>query len=104
MGILKGRLDRLLREKAHRPYFPHNTSHWLGLDVHDIGPVSSADRSPKLVPGVVMTVEPGIYFLPRDRSVPREFRGIGVRIEDDVLITKKGAEVLTSAPKDLLEL
>lgn len=76
-------------------YFMHNTSHWLGLDVHDTGAYRAGGAWRKLEPGMVLTVEPGIYIAPDADYVPQEYRGIGVRIEDDVLITEKGVHVLT---------
>ena len=84
---------------------PHGTSHWLGLDVHDCSAAQSGDEPHALAPGMALTVEPGIYIPPQQRSVAAKWRGIGVRIEDDVLITADGAEVLTEdAPKDIVEI
>ncbi|AFJ45792.1 Xaa-Pro aminopeptidase [Shimwellia blattae] len=94
LGILCGDVDTLVAENAHRPYFMHGLSHWLGLDVHDVGEYGP-DRSRILEPGMVLTVEPGLYIAP-DADVPAEFRGIGIRIEDDIVITENGNEVLTS--------
>ena len=95
LGILKGEIDQLITDNAHRPYFMHGLSHWLGLDVHDVG-VYGADRSRVLEPGMVLTVEPGLYIAP-DADVPAEYRGIGIRIEDDILITEDGNENLTAS-------
>ncbi|WP_318377521.1 Xaa-Pro aminopeptidase [Enterobacter sp.] len=95
LGILKGEIDQLIADNAHRPFFMHGLSHWLGLDVHDVG-VYGADRSRVLEPGMVITVEPGLYIAP-DAEVPEEYRGIGVRIEDDILITEDGNENLTAS-------
>ncbi|WJD49658.1 Xaa-Pro aminopeptidase [Enterobacter sp. PGRG2] len=95
LGILKGEIDQLIADNAHRPFFMHGLSHWLGLDVHDVG-VYGADRSRVLEPGMVITVEPGLYIAP-DADVPEEYRGIGVRIEDDILITEDGNENLTAS-------
>ncbi|AYN28974.1 Xaa-Pro aminopeptidase [Buttiauxella sp. 3AFRM03] len=95
LGILHGDVDKLIAENAHRPFFMHGLSHWLGLDVHDVG-VYGADRSRKLEPGMVITVEPGLYIAP-DADVPAEYRGIGIRIEDDILITATGNENLTAS-------
>jgi Xaa-Pro aminopeptidase len=79
----------------------HRTGHWLGLDVHDVGDYKVGDEWRVLEPGMVMTIEPGIYLPAGARGVPRRFRNIGVRIEDDVVVTKRGAEVLTARiPKD----
>ena len=93
LGILHGETEQLLAEKAYRPYFMHGLSHWLGLDVHDVGHYGT-DRDRVLEPGMVLTVEPGLYIAP-DADVPAEYRGIGVRIEDDILITADGNEILT---------
>ncbi|HEB53498.1 MAG TPA: M24 family metallopeptidase, partial [bacterium] len=92
---------KLVRENAFRPWYMHGTSHWLGRDVHDVGGYEDIDGRPvRLVAGAVLTVEPGLYFGARDRRVAKDLRGIGVRIEDDVLVTAKGPEVLTAgAPK-----
>ena len=90
---------------AVRAYYPHATSHWLGLDVHDAGPYREGDESVVLEPGMVLTVEPGLYLRPDDDAVPPAYRGIGVRIEDDVLVTETGRDVLSAAiPSDLDEL
>ena len=94
LGILKGDVDTLIAENAHRPYFMHGLSHWLGLDVHDVGAYGS-ERSRVLEPGMVLTVEPGLYIAP-DADVPEAYRGIGIRIEDDIVITETGNENLTA--------
>ena len=88
LGILKGDVDELIAQNAHRPFFMHGLSHWLGLDVHDVG-VYGQDRSRILEPGMVLTVEPGLYIAP-DADVPEQYRGIGIRIEDDIVITETG--------------
>ena len=96
LGLLSGTRDEIISSGAHKRFFPHNTSHWLGLDVHDVG-FYLKDGSPrKLEPGMVFSVEPGFYVQPGDTQTPAEYRNIGIRIEDDVLITEKGCEVLTS--------
>jgi|694.fasta_scaffold26487_7 Xaa-Pro aminopeptidase len=95
LGVLKSSLEEVLERKLSREFYPHGTSHWLGLDVHDIGDYK--DENGKylyLQKGMVFTVEPGLYFDLNDQTVPAEFRGIGVRIEDDIAITKNGAVVL----------
>lgn len=98
IGLLRGRLPKLIKDGACRKWFMHGTSHWLGMDVHDVGTYEDADGKPtRFRPGMVLTVEPGLYFAKDDRSVPKEFRGIGVRIEDDVLVTRGGNRVLTEA-------
>ena len=101
LGLLAGTLDDALANESYKPFFMHRTGHWLGLDVHDVGDYKVGDAWRQLEPGMVMTVEPGIYISPDDDSVPRKWRGIGVRIEDDVVVTKTGYEVLTAkVPKD----
>ncbi len=101
LGLLKGRVASLEREGAYRRFFMHRTGHWLGMDVHDVGDYKVGDEWRVLEPGMVLTVEPGIYISSARHGVPRRFRDIGIRIEDDVVVTRDGAEVLTSgAPKD----
>lgn len=101
LGLLKGKLKDLLVKEAHKPFSVHKTGHWLGLDVHDVGDYQLGGESRVLEPGMVLTVEPGLYFAPGMKGVPKKFQGIGIRIEDDVLVTKGGHEVLTAAaPKD----
>lgn len=97
VGILKGKVSTLVREQAYRPYYMHKTGHWLGLDVHDVGDYRVGDEWRELEPGMVTTVEPGIYLPASLKGVPKRFRDIGVRIEDDVLITRDQPEVLTGA-------
>jgi Xaa-Pro aminopeptidase len=94
LGILSGDVETLFNEQAHRPFFMHGLSHWLGMDVHDVGHYGTADRSRTLEPGMVLTVEPGLYIAP-DADVPEAYRGIGIRIEDDILITATGIEIFT---------
>lgn len=93
LGILHGDVDVLIAENAHRQFFMHGLSHWLGLDVHDVGHYG-VDRDRLLEPGMVLTIEPGLYIAP-DADVPAEYRGIGIRIEDDIIITAEGNENLT---------
>ena len=101
LGLLKGRPAKLERDGAYRRFFMHRTGHWLGMDVHDVGDYKVGDAWRALEPGMVLTIEPGIYIPHGARGVPKRFRGIGVRIEDDVAVTKNGFEVLTNgAPKD----
>lgn len=95
LGILKGDVEELIADNAHRAFFMHGLSHWLGMDVHDVGSYG-ADRSRTLEPGMVLTVEPGLYIAP-DADVPAEYRGIGIRIEDDIVITENGNENLTAS-------
>lgn len=105
LGVLRGDVARLVEKKKYEPWYMHGTSHWLGRDVHDVGAyIDAADRPQPLLAGAVLTVEPGLYFGAKDRRVPSELRGIGIRIEDDVLVTKRGPEVLTAAaPKTIVE-
>ncbi|NNL65486.1 MAG: M24 family metallopeptidase [Myxococcales bacterium] len=95
LGILSGELDGLIESQAFSPYYMHRTSHWLGLDVHDVGSYAVDGRARPLEPGMVFTVEPGLY-IGADAEVDERFRGIGVRIEDDVVIHDGGHENLTS--------
>jgi Xaa-Pro aminopeptidase len=94
LGLLKGRVPTLIREGAYREWFMHRTGHWLGLDVHDVGDYKVGDEWRVLEPGMVLTVEPGLYVAPGTRA-PKKFQGIGIRIEDDVAITRGAPEVLT---------
>ena len=98
LGLLKGRLTTLIKEGAYRRFFMHRTGHWLGMDVHDVGDYKVADHWRLLEPGMVLTVEPGIYVAERSRGVAKRWWGIGIRIEDDVVVTRDGHDVLT---KDL---
>jgi Xaa-Pro aminopeptidase len=104
LGLLTGDVATLVAENAHRPYYMHRTSHWLGMDVHDVGFYSVEGAARPLAPGMVLTIEPGLYIAP-DAEVPPELRGIGVRIEDDILVTETGYENLTVAtPKSVADL
>lgn len=101
IGLLKGTPAKLIRDEAYKKFFFHRTGHWIGMDVHDVGDYKVDDQWRVLEPGMVMTVEPGIYIAPGTRGVPKKWHGIGVRIEDDVLITKKGPEILSGGlPSD----
>jgi Xaa-Pro aminopeptidase len=97
LRLLSGAVDDLIKSEAHRRYYMHNTSHWLGLDVHDVGAYAVDGKPRALAPGMVFTVEPGLYIAADDEQAPAELRGIGVRIEDDVAIAPGGCEVLTAA-------
>jgi Xaa-Pro aminopeptidase len=114
IGLLSGDADAIIKDESYKRYYMHRTSHWLGLDVHDVGAYYVDGKSRPLVPGMVLTIEPGIYVAESDPPSggngagdkpgvaaqgppPDRFRGIGVRIEDDILITADGHEVLTSA-------
>ena len=100
LKLLTGSVEEAIATKAFRRFYMHRTGHWLGLDVHDAGAYfvpRSTTQHRDLAPGMVVTVEPGLYFADDDTTVPAEYRGIGVRIEDDVLVTPEGNEVLTAA-------
>jgi Xaa-Pro aminopeptidase len=96
LGLLKGRVPRLIKDQAYLPFFNHRTGHWLGIDVHDVGDYKVGGEWRVLEAGMALTVEPGIYIRPSPK-IPKEFWNIGVRIEDDVLVTDGAAEVLTAA-------
>ena len=96
LGLLDGRLPTLIKEQAYRQFFMHRTGHWLGMDVHDVGDYKVSDEWRMLEAGMVTTVEPGIY-IGNSRKVPARWRNIGVRIEDDVAVTRKGPDVLSKA-------
>jgi Xaa-Pro aminopeptidase len=101
LGLLSGELEALIASEAYKPFYMHRAGHWLGMDVHDVGDYRVGGEWRVLEPGMVMTVEPGIYIAPDNDRVPKKWRGIGVRIEDDVVVTKGGHQVLTDAvPKD----
>jgi Xaa-Pro aminopeptidase len=101
-GLIEGPVEKAIEEKRFRPYYMHSTGHWLGMDVHDVGGYyADSDKGRPLEPGMVFTVEPGLYFAPDAEAVPERYRGIGVRIEDDLLVTDAGAEILSQdAPVD----
>jgi len=96
IGLLEGEVDELIAKEAYRRYYMHRTSHWLGMDVHDVGAYFIDGKSRPLVPGMVLTIEPGIYISAEDDRAPAELRGIGVRIEDDILVTESGYDNLTA--------
>ena len=95
LGILKGRPAQLIKSEAYKDFYMHRVGHWLGMDVHDVGDYKIDDDWRLLEPGMVTTIEPGIYIAPDNTKVPKKWRGIGVRIEDDVLVTKAGHKVLS---------
>ena len=97
LGLLRGPVDKLIEREAYREFYMHRVGHWLGLDVHDVGDYRVGDQWRQLEAGMVMTVEPGIYVSPQNSKVARKWRGIGIRIEDDVLVTAQGCETLTAA-------
>lgn len=105
LGLLEGKVEKLIDENALKKFYMHRTSHWLGMDVHDAGPYKVADEWRRLEPGMVMTVEPGLYIADDDQNVASRYRGIGIRIEDDVLVTDDGNEVLSArVPKSVQEI
>ena len=104
LGLLDGSLPRLIKDGAYQPYYMHRTGHWIGMDVHDVGDYKVGNEWRMLEAGMVTTVEPGIY-LGDSRKVPKAFRNIGIRIEDDVAVTTRGPDVLSkgliSDPDDI---
>ncbi|MGB0732653.1 MAG: Xaa-Pro aminopeptidase [Pontibacterium sp.] len=105
LGLLQGDLESLIETGAYREFYMHRIGHWLGMDVHDVGDYKLGDDWRALEPGMVMTVEPGIYISPQNDKVDEKWRGIGVRIEDDVLVTESGCEILTaSVPKKVSDI
>lgn len=100
LGLLKGRVDTLIKKEAYRDFFMHRTGHWLGMDVHDVGDYKVGEEWRVLEPGMVLTIEPGLYVAPGSK-VAKKWWGIGIRIEDDVLVTRDGCEVLSrDVPKE----
>ena len=97
LGLLKGKLEKNLAEGTYRRFYRHKTGHWLGLDVHDVGDYRIDGESRLLEPGMVFTIEPGLYVSHDDTTVDAKWRGIGIRTEDDVLVTAEGPVVLTDA-------
>ena len=105
LGLLKGNVDDLIARNAYTDFYMHRAGHWLGMDVHDVGDYKVDNEWRLLEPGMVMTVEPGIYVAPDNRKVAKKWRGIGIRIEDDVVITRKGPEILTAGvPKTVADI
>ena len=105
LGVLSGNHEDIFKKGEHKKYYPHGTGHWLGLDVHDQCPyLDDQINNITLQENMYFTVEPGLYFDEEDTSLPKELRGIGIRIEDDILITKNGNEVITKdIPKEVSE-
>ncbi|TDF83459.1 Xaa-Pro aminopeptidase [Pseudomonas sp. H9] len=105
LGLLKGKVEDLIESEAYRAFYMHRAGHWLGMDVHDVGEYKVGGQWRVLEPGMALTVEPGIYIGADNQSVAKKWRGIGVRIEDDVVVTKQGCEILTSGvPKTVAEI
>ena len=102
LGLLHGTVDERIADLAYKKFYMHGTSHWLGLDVHDAGSYTLEGKARPLAPGMVITIEPGLYIARDAPDVPEALRGIGIRIEDDILVTPDGHEVLTAAcPKEI---
>ena len=95
LGILSGDVENLIADGAYREFYMHSVSHWLGMDVHDVGDYKVDSHWRVYEPGMLLTIEPGIYISAENLQVDKKWRGIGVRIEDDILVTKKGYEILT---------
>ncbi|MBT5635009.1 MAG: Xaa-Pro dipeptidase, partial [Gammaproteobacteria bacterium] len=105
LKILKGELKQLIKEEKYKPFYMHQTGHWLGMDVHDVGQYKIDGKWRLLQPGMVMTVEPGLYIPHGMKGVAKKWWEIGIRIEDDIVVTEEGCEVLTSdAPKGVKEI
>ena len=105
LGLLAGTLDEVIETESYKAYYMHRAGHWLGMDVHDVGDYKVGGEWRVLEPGMALTVEPGIYIPADDERVAKKWRGIGVRIEDDVVVTKTGCEILTGGvPKTVAEI
>ncbi|MCF5017318.1 M24 family metallopeptidase, partial [Pseudomonas lactis] len=105
LGLLQGDVDELIASEAYRAFYMHRAGHWLGMDVHDVGEYKVGGEWRVLEVGMALTVEPGIYISPDNQTVAKKWRGIGVRIEDDVVVTKQGCEILTGGvPKTVAEI
>jgi Xaa-Pro aminopeptidase len=100
LKILQGDVQSLIQEKAYFPFYMHNSGHWLGMDVHDVGEYKQQGKWRTLQPGMVFTIEPGLYISENNLNVEEKWRGIGIRIEDDIVVTKQGYDVLT---KDVIK-
>ncbi|XKH01846.1 Xaa-Pro aminopeptidase [Marinobacter nauticus] len=105
LGLLSGTVEEAIEAGSYRRFFMHRTGHWLGMDVHDVGDYKIGDAWRQLEPGMALTVEPGLYVAPDNTDVDEKWRGIGIRIEDDVVVTKDGCRILTDdAPKTIPEI
>ena len=105
LGLLKGDLEQLIEKEGYRDFYMHKAGHWLGMDVHDVGDYKIGGEWRVLEPGMTLTVEPGIYVSPHNMDVDEKWRGIGIRIEDDVIVTRTGCDIMTSAvPKEIDEI
>ena len=105
LGLLKGRVKKLIKDEKYKPFYMHRIGHWLGMDVHDVGDYKVNQEWRLLEAGMVLTVEPGLYIPADCKTVDEKWRGIGIRIEDDILVTAEGYEVLTrGVPKSITEI
>lgn len=105
LGLLEGQVKKLIKDEKYKQFFMHRTGHWLGMDVHDVGDYKINQQWRAFEPGMVLTVEPGLYIPCDCKTVDEKWRGIGIRIEDDVLVTADGHEVLTSGvPKTITDI
>jgi len=105
LGLLKGNVQELIKTNAYKAFYMHRAGHWLGIDVHDVGDYKIDDKWRLMEPGMVTTIEPGIYIAPDNMDVDKKWRGIGIRIEDDVLVTRTGHRILSEgAPKTVEEI
>ena len=95
LGLLVGPIDALIEDQRYRRFYMHRTGHWLGMDVHDVGDYKIGEQWRLLEPGMVMTIEPGIYISGNAKGIPKRWRGIGIRIEDDVCLTRHGPQVFS---------
>ncbi|NJM09794.1 MAG: Xaa-Pro dipeptidase, partial [Bdellovibrionaceae bacterium] len=104
-NILKGTMEENIRAGNHAKYYPHGVSHLLGLDTHDLGVLQTRGQSRAMEAGWVLTIEPGLYFPAHDTTIPEDYRGLGIRIEDDLLVTPDGADIMTrGVPKEVEEI
>ncbi len=105
LGLLKGDVKALIKKEAYKPFYMHKTGHWIGMDVHDVGSYKQNGKWRELEAGIVLTVEPGIYVAVDEETVDAKWRGIGIRIEDDVLVTEQGHDVLSKdVPKSIADI
>ncbi|CAA0079659.1 Xaa-Pro aminopeptidase [BD1-7 clade bacterium] len=105
LGLLSGDVDTLIEEEAYKPFYMHRVSHWLGMDVHDVGDYKVDGIWRALEPGMTLTIEPGIYVATNNADVEEKWRGIGIRIEDDIAVTKSGYEILTDdVPREVQDI
>ena len=105
LGLLQGKLSQCIKSESYKEFYMHRVGHWIGMDVHDVGNYKIDGTWRVLEAGMVTTIEPGIYIAPDNTDVPEQWRGIGVRIEDDVLVTESGYRILsTGVPKTVLEI